>query len=604
MIFYSRKPIVILGITIAIFSSLPVFAQETTEADEKVKPFAIDLPGGNPTVPPSVRPVTVPSTSDGDFTISWSNVGAQSYEIYMSPNGGSSYGKIQTLGSGYSSYSVNNYGAGTYRFRVTACNSSNRYYCSHTYSNNVTVTLPKYTVSARVDGGGGSVSPATQSIQKGKRTTINVSKSTGYEIHSITGCNGSLSGGTYTTGKITSNCSVTARFKKKTFSATSIIKVENGDISPLARTIEYQKTGKFTLTPDSGYRSSSVIGCPGQLNGNTFTTAPMTASCYLNPQFVKVFNVTTEASAGGRIDPVSRVVDSGMEAEFTIIPDLGYETQSVSGCFGEYSKPVYTTTPVSSACTVKAKFVKKTYDVNTNIGTGGKVRPEHAVVDAGDRLSLTISPDIGYKISEVNGCGVTFNGTAYTTTEMTVDCTVNATFEKIDYEISTIVEGSGGIVSPSQAILNYGEKQTFHIIANSGYRVLSTHGCHGSLHEGNLFETGAITEDCSVTSTFQKTYQVKTNTSVGGSVMPLKRIVDSGGKASLTIVPALGYSILSANGCKGELSGNVFTTSEINSDCLVNVTFKLDTTERRVVFIHTDLQGSVAAESDENGNVH
>ena len=86
--------------------------------------------------------------------------------------------------------------------------------------------------------------------------------------------------------------------------------------------------------------------------------------------------------------------------------------------------------------------------------------------------------------------------------------------------------------------------------------------------------------------------------------MPLKRIVDSGGKASLTIVPALGYSILSANGCKGELSGNVFTTSEINSDCLVNVTFKLDTTERRVVFIHTDLQGSVAAESDENGNVH
>ncbi|MEC7644233.1 hypothetical protein [Idiomarina sp.] len=604
MIFYSRKPLVTLCITIAIFSSLSAFAQEATDADEGVKALAIDLPGGIPTVPPSVKPLTVPSTSTGDFTISWRNVGAQSYEIYMSPNSGSSYSKIKTLGSGYSSYSVNNYGAGTYRFRVTACNSSNRYYCSHTYSNNVTVTLPKYTVSARVDGLGGSVSPATQSIQKGKSTTINVSKSIGYEINSITGCNGSLSGGTYTTGKITSNCSVTARFKKTTFSATSVTNVDNGDISPLVRTIEYKKTGTFTLTPDSGYRSSSVTGCPGQLNGNTFTTAPMTASCYLNPKFVKVVKLSTDITSGGTISPVTRTIDAGGSTSFTITPLSGYKIESVSGCNGAFNAPTYTTGLLNDSCTVKATFVKEVYRVSTSAGVGGTISPAAAVVNSGEKLSLTVTPNVGYQVSDVNGCGVTQSGSSYTTSTMVKDCTVSATFKRKRYHITASAADSGGTVSPAEVVLNHGETQTFQITANDGYRILSSAGCWGNMGASNLYTTGAITGECSVTSRFQKTYKITASTNSGGSVTPQSKVVDSGTTVSLAITPNEGYRILSVTGCSGVLNGNTYKTGAMSSNCAVNVIFKMDEKKRRVVFIHTDLQGSVAAESDENGNVH
>ena len=67
------------------------------------------------------------------------------------------------------------------------------------------------TVSATA-GTGGTISPGSVNVVSGSTTTFTVTPDTGYAIGSVTGCGGSLNESVYTTGAITSACTVTASF--------------------------------------------------------------------------------------------------------------------------------------------------------------------------------------------------------------------------------------------------------------------------------------------------------------------------------------------------------------------------------------------------------
>lgn len=59
----------------------------------------------------------------------------------------------------------------------------------------------------------GSLSPSTaQTVNSGATTSLTVSPATGYQIAAVTGCGGTLSGTTYSTGAITGNCIVSVAF--------------------------------------------------------------------------------------------------------------------------------------------------------------------------------------------------------------------------------------------------------------------------------------------------------------------------------------------------------------------------------------------------------
>ncbi len=67
-----------------------------------------------------------------------------------------------------------------------------------------------YTVTG-VAGANGTISPASRTVNEGATTTFTITPATGY-IAGASGCNGSLSGTTYTTGAITDDCTVSASF--------------------------------------------------------------------------------------------------------------------------------------------------------------------------------------------------------------------------------------------------------------------------------------------------------------------------------------------------------------------------------------------------------
>ena len=67
---------------------------------------------------------------------------------------------------------------------------------------------------AAAAGANGSISPAIVSVTQGQTTTFTVTPETGYSVLSISGCNGTLSENTYTTGTISAACSVTVQYTK------------------------------------------------------------------------------------------------------------------------------------------------------------------------------------------------------------------------------------------------------------------------------------------------------------------------------------------------------------------------------------------------------
>lgn len=90
------------------------------------------------------------------------------------------------------------------------------------------------------------------------------------------------------------------------------------------------------------------------------------------------------------------------------------------------------------------------FTVTAIAGSGGGIQPPTQVVSAGDATMFTVSPDPGFAIRSVTGCGGSLSGDLYTTGPITQACTVNASFDLLDdgliqgrYEV---IGSDGGIV--------------------------------------------------------------------------------------------------------------------------------------------------------------
>ena len=281
-------------------------------------------------------------------------------------------------------------------------------------------------------GEGGSISPNTaQSVEYGNTTTFMVTPDTGYSIDKVGGCNGSLSGNTYTTDAITADCEVTASFVINTYTVTPSAGA-NGSISPDSdQTANYGDTTSFTLTPASGYGIDTVEGCNGSLNGNVYTTGAITEDCEVTANFITAYPVISDARQNGSISPATtQQIAEGHITSFIVTPDAGYSIRTVHGCSGTLSGNTYTTGPITGKCKVIALF-KKNPIITVKAWRNGSITPSgKQTVDTGTVLSFTVTPDTGYRIGRVRGCGGTLSGNIYTTAPITRNCRIMAAFRR------------------------------------------------------------------------------------------------------------------------------------------------------------------------------
>lgn len=155
-------------------------------------------------------------------------------------------------------------------------------------------SVTTYAVSAAA-GTGGTISPATATVNAGGTTNFTVTPSSGYAISGVTGCGGTLAGATYTTGPVNANCTVTANFIAQ---YTAIATAGNGgSISPASQMANAGGTITFTVTPKGGYVVNGVTGCGGSLSGNVYTTGALSANCTVTASFSAAFTWVSGSNA-------------------------------------------------------------------------------------------------------------------------------------------------------------------------------------------------------------------------------------------------------------------------------------------------------------------
>jgi hypothetical protein len=73
--------------------------------------------------------------------------------------------------------------------------------------------------------------------------------------------------------------------------------VPNGSITPFSFSIATPgDRAFFTVTPNPNFQIGSVVGCSGELVGNTYTTGPLSASCTVTTSFTKITVLPADAA--------------------------------------------------------------------------------------------------------------------------------------------------------------------------------------------------------------------------------------------------------------------------------------------------------------------
>jgi hypothetical protein len=408
---------------------------------------------------PDVFSITTQPGSNGSITCDPMTVNSNgSSECSITPN--ANYHVVDVLVDGSSVGAVAGY---TFN-NVTA---------DHTIAATFAIDTRTITASA---GANGSISPSGAiSVNYGASQGFDITPDAGYALVSLvtgSGCGGTYSGTTYTTGAITVDCTITAGF--------GLISegFESGDLNALP----WVTGGNGNWSVQGAVKHDGNIAAQSGpiANGQTSyleVTLNITSPGYVyfwlktstEPRWDTLKFRVDGSSNYGKWDGWSGATD-WLLAKSTFPIATGIHTfrweyaRDASGSGG--SDAVW----IDSI--ILPSYGLALHTATPSAGSGGSISPAAPVtVNHGSATSFTVTPDANYHIAGVTGCGGTLSANTYTTGPITGDCTVTANFA-INTNTITASADSYGSISPAGAVsVAYGASQGFTITPNANYHV-------------------------------------------------------------------------------------------------------------------------------------
>ena len=418
---------------------------------------------------------------------------------------------------------------------------------NHTISASFAINTFTVTPSA---GTNGSISPATQqTVNYNGTASFTVTPAAGYSPVMGGTCGGSLNGTTYTTNPIIADCSVTASFTINTLTINATAGA-NGSISPAGAVgVVYGGSQTFTITPNANYHVADVLVDGVSVGAVTsYPFATVTANHTISASFaINTFTVTPSAGANGSISPATpQTVGYNGTASFTVTPNDGYAAVLDGTCGGSLVGNTYTTNPVTADCTVTASFSMNTYTITTTPGAGGTISPMNPVVNNNGSVTITISPDTGYHVADVQIDGVSVGAvTSYTFTKVRDNHTLSASFAINTFTINATA-GANGSISPAGAVaVNYGASQTFTITPNPNYHVADVLVDGASVGAVTSYPFASVAANHTISASFAiNTFTINATAGPNGSVNPAGSVaVNYGSNQTFTITPNPNYHV-------------------------------------------------------------
>lgn len=165
--------------------------------------------------------------------------------------------------------------------------------------------------------------------------------------------------------------------------------------------------------------------------GLVFVGVLLLGACGGGGKSSSTYKATVMTGTGGTVSPATASVTAGSTASFVVTPAEGYSIKSVAGCSGSLQGANFVTGKLSADCTINAEFARNAYQVDVEAGSGGSVALSGSAVLYGDTLSVPLTPEPGYQVEFVTGCGLgTLTGNTYVSAPIKSACKLVIQFAK------------------------------------------------------------------------------------------------------------------------------------------------------------------------------
>lgn len=359
----------------------------------------------------------------------------------------------------------------------------------------------------------------------------------------------------------------------------------------------------FTLTLADGYRFVDM-----RINGNevppseTFVVGDVTADMNIELWLMKtdvdpgMYVIHAEHNGHGSVTPSDCEVAAGGSVTLTVSPNDGYMVSSVLVNYSEVElsdgKLVLSDIDGNKVVSVTFEEIEYTETVTVSVGDNGTVSPSGSVVvERGEDLELTITPDDGYRIASVilDGTDVTseVKDSVFVLSNVVSGHSVCVEFEVITYTV-TVTAGENGSADPTTSVVEYGKSLKIVFIPEPGYRTsyLTINGGDRIVPDDRTnYVIDDIIEDKAVEVFFERDDSAYASVSVAivghGTVNDnsdsFKDEVLKGNSYTITSVPSEGYRLskVLVDNVEVPTSGGVYVLNNIARDTAVEVVFEI-----------------------------
>lgn len=196
------------------------------------------------------------------------------------------------------------------------------------------------------------------------------------------------------------------------------------------------------------------------------------------------------------------------------------------------------------------------YIITAKAGNNGEIIPEGEVIlIEGQSQSFTITPDEGYKISDVLVDGILLAvGSEYTFSDVKENHSIQVIFQKIPqpvppvtiktFTITSIAETGGAIDPEGNIKVNKGDSQTFSINPDEGFIISDVLVDGESVGVVSEYTIENIQANHTIQASFIQQFTITASAGDNGSIEPVGEIIAlQGENKTFTITPDICYQI-------------------------------------------------------------
>jgi uncharacterized protein YkwD len=391
----------------------------------------------------------------------------------------------------------------------------------------------------------------------------------------------------------------------------TIFGTEGGEITTIGEgtfTCDKGDVVNLVAAPASGYRFVNWTGDVDTIENieAPSTTITVNRDCSITGNFEAIpaeqYGLSVSSTAGGSVTLPGEgtfACNTGMMANLVATPDAGHQFVNWTGDVDtiENIEAASTTITMNEDYSITANFEQippEQFDLATSSTTGGSVTvPGEGTFtyDAGTVISLTASPDAGYRFVGWSGDVGTIDNVnaASTTISMNGDCSTTANFEPIPtvrYNLTITAAGGGWVTSPGMGTFSYDAGTVVNLVALPAcvyqYQFVNWTGDVGTIANTNAASTTITMDgDYSITanfSTIEVTYYTLT-VAVSGSGLPSgvveQHTYAAGTVVSIVATPPCDYRFVNWTGDVGTIANTnaASTTITMNGDYSITANF-------------------------------